>query len=53
MEQLKVLIYLFDGGDNWVEAKLKGLVLPKSWTRFSYIYKWDGKPLFLSSRALR
>lgn len=41
----------FDGGDNWVEAKLKGLVLPKSWTRFSYIYKWDGKPLFLSSRA--
>ncbi|QEZ88818.1 sulfite dehydrogenase [Aliarcobacter cibarius] len=41
----------FDGGDNWVEAKLKGLVLPKSWTRFSYIYKWDGKPLLLSSRA--
>ena len=41
----------FDGGDNWIEAKLKGLVLPKSWTRFSYIYKWDGKPLFLSSRA--
>ena len=27
------------------------MVLPKSWTRFSYIYKWDGKPLFLSSRA--
>jgi len=41
----------FDGGDNWVEAPLKGLVLPKSWTRFSYIYKWDGKPVLLSSRA--
>jgi len=41
----------FDGGDNWVEASLKGLVLPKSWTRFSYIYKWDGKPVLLSSRA--
>lgn len=41
----------FDGGNNWVEAKLKGLVLPKSWTRFSYIYKWNGKPLLLSSRA--
>jgi sulfane dehydrogenase subunit SoxC len=41
----------FDGGDNWVEASLKGLVLPKAWTRFSYIMKWDGKPLLLSSRA--
>lgn len=42
----------FDGGDNWVEANLKGLVLPKSWTRFSYITKWEGKPLLLSSRAV-
>ncbi len=41
----------FDGGKNWVEANLKGLVLPKAWTRFSYIYKWDGKPIILSSRA--
>ena len=41
----------FDGGDNWVEASLKGLVLPKCWTRFSYMYKWDGKPLLLASRA--
>ncbi|RXK14251.1 sulfite dehydrogenase [Halarcobacter mediterraneus] len=42
----------FDGGDNWVEANLKGLVLPKSWTRFSYITRWEGKPLLLSSRAI-
>jgi sulfane dehydrogenase subunit SoxC len=41
----------FDGGNNWVEAKLKGLVLPKSWTRFSYITKWDGKPMLLASRS--
>ncbi|OQX73703.1 MAG: sulfite dehydrogenase [Campylobacteraceae bacterium 4484_4] len=41
----------FDGGKNWVEASLKGLVLPKSWTRFSYLYKYEGKPLLLSSRA--
>ena len=41
----------FDGGDNWVEASLKGLVLPKSWTRFSYVYRWDGKPIKLASRA--
>ncbi len=41
----------FDGGDNWVEASLKGLVLPKAWTRFSYYYKYEGKPLLLQSRA--
>jgi sulfane dehydrogenase subunit SoxC len=42
----------FDGGKNWVEAKLKGLVLPKSWTRFSYLYKYEGKPLLLASRSV-
>ncbi|MHC3995127.1 sulfite dehydrogenase [Thiomicrolovo sp. ZZH C-3] len=41
----------FDGGNNWVEANLKGLVLPKSWTRFSFMYKYEGKPLILASRA--
>ncbi len=41
-----------DGGDNYVEAQLKGLVLPKSWTRFSYMYKYEGKPLLLQSRAI-
>ena len=41
----------FDGGKNWVEAKLKGLVLAKAWTRFSYMYKYEGKPILLSSRA--
>ncbi len=41
----------FDGGKNWVEASLKGLVLPKAWTRFSYFYKYEGKPLLLQSRA--
>ncbi len=42
----------FDGGKNWVEANLKGLVLPKSWTRFSYIYKYEGKELLLASRGV-
>ena len=41
-----------DGGDNYVEAQLKGLVLPKSWTRFSYMHKFDGKPLLIQSRAV-
>jgi len=41
----------FDGGKNWVEASLKGLVLPKAWTEFSYMYKYEGKPLLLASRS--
>ena len=41
----------FDGGKNWVEANLKGLVLPKAWTRFSYMYRYEGKPLLLASRS--
>ncbi|NPA60415.1 MAG: sulfite dehydrogenase [Epsilonproteobacteria bacterium] len=43
----------FDGGNTYVEAKLKGLVLPKSWTRWSYMYKFEkGKRLLLTSRAM-
>ncbi|SFV57436.1 Sulfur oxidation molybdopterin C protein [hydrothermal vent metagenome] len=49
---IKLVDISFDGGKNWVEANLKGLVLPKAWTRFSYIYKYDGKPLLLQSRAM-
>ncbi|MCO4845624.1 MAG: sulfite dehydrogenase, partial [Sulfurovum sp.] len=41
----------FDGGKNWVEASLKGLVLEKSWTRFSLMHEYTGKPMLLSSRA--
>jgi len=41
----------FDGGKNWVEAPLKGLVLEKSWTRFSLMHEYTGKPMLLSSRA--
>ena len=42
----------FDGGKSYVPAKLKGLVLPKSWTRWSYMYRWDGKPIIIASRAM-
>ena len=42
----------FDGGKNYVEADLKGLVLPKSWTRWSFMYRYEGKPLLLTSRAM-
>jgi len=48
----------FDGGRNYTEASLKGLVLPKSWTRWSYMYtipkdfQLNGKQLLLTSRAM-
>jgi sulfane dehydrogenase subunit SoxC len=49
----------FDGGNNYVKANLKGLILPKCWTRWSYMYKIpkgfknpDGKQIILTSRAM-
>ena len=43
----------FDGGKNYVEAKLKGLVLPKSWTRWSFMHTYKkGEKLLLTSRAM-
>ena len=43
----------FDGGKNYVETKLKGLVLPKSWTRWSYMHTYKkGDTLLLTSRAM-
>jgi len=43
----------FDGGKTYQEAKLKGLVLPKSWTRWSFMYRYKkGRTLLLTSRAM-
>jgi len=52
MGTIKAVDISVDGGKNWKEAPLKGLVLPKAWTRFSFMHKYDGKPLLLSSRAM-
>ena len=41
----------FDGGINWVEAKLQTPVLSKCLTRFNVAWNWDGKPAILQSRA--
>jgi sulfane dehydrogenase subunit SoxC len=41
-----------DGGINWQPARLKGLVLPKALTRFSFMWDWDGSPALLQSRAV-
>jgi len=48
----------FDGGRTYKQANLKGLVLPKSWTRWSYMYtipkdfQENGKQIILASRAM-
>jgi len=40
-----------DGGANWRQARLKGLVLPKALTQFGLVYEWDGAPKLLQARA--
>jgi sulfane dehydrogenase subunit SoxC len=43
----------FDGGRNYQSAKLKGLILPKSWTRWSFMHTYKkGEKLLLTSRAM-
>jgi sulfane dehydrogenase subunit SoxC len=49
---IKAVDVSFDGGANWQTAKLKGLVVSKALTRFSLMFKWQGQPLFLQSRAI-
>ncbi len=49
---IKAVDISLDGGKNWTEVSLKGLVLPKAWTRFSYIIKWDAKEKIIISRAI-
>jgi len=41
-----------DGGRNWRQASLDGLVLSKSLTRFSLPWEWNGLPALLQSRAI-
>jgi sulfane dehydrogenase subunit SoxC len=42
-----------DGGRNYVKADLKGLILPKCWTRFSYMHRFKkGEVLQLTTRAI-
>ena len=43
----------FDGGKTYTNAKLKGLVLPKAWTRWSFMHTYKkGERLLLTSRAM-
>ena len=40
-----------DGGANWSEARMDGPSLDKSMHRFYFEFNWDGRPLYLQSRA--
>jgi sulfane dehydrogenase subunit SoxC len=40
-----------DGGRTWMPARLAGNVLPMAHTRFELMWKWDGRPATLLSRA--
>jgi sulfane dehydrogenase subunit SoxC len=41
-----------DGGRSWYEAELLGNVLPKAHVRFQHMWKWDGRPGTIMSRAV-
>jgi len=41
----------FDGGVSWRPAQLKGLVLDKALTRFSFSTRWQGEAWLIQSRA--
>ena len=41
-----------DGGRNWQTARIDGPSLSKALHRFYFEFEWDGKPLYLQSRAI-
>jgi sulfane dehydrogenase subunit SoxC len=41
-----------DGGASWTQAEIIGPVLPYAHARFQLMWKWDGKPARLMSRAI-
>lgn len=40
-----------DGGRSWAPARVLGEALPKAHTRFSHMWRWDGREAVLMSRA--
>ena len=41
-----------DGGRTWTAAELSNPVLTRAHTRFQHMWKWDGRPAQLMSRAI-
>jgi sulfane dehydrogenase subunit SoxC len=50
--KIKAVDISLDGGATWRTAQIKGLNLSKALTRFSMMFKWDGQPMLLQSRAI-
>ena len=50
--KIKAVDVSLDGGVNWQRAELHAPVLSKALTRFTYAWRWDGKPALLQSRAV-
>jgi sulfane dehydrogenase subunit SoxC len=40
-----------DGGRNWRPARIEGVAMSKSLTRFNIDWVWDGRPALIQSRA--
>lgn len=40
-----------DNGNSWAKTQLQAPVLSKAHTRFRYLWKWDGRPTGILSRA--
>ena len=49
---IKAVDLSFDGGVTWKQAEIKGVVLPKALTRFSFKTEWNGEEWMLQSRAV-
>ena len=41
-----------DGGQSWVQAEIQGTPQPKALVRFVSLWKWEGQPALLMSRAV-
>ena len=50
--KVKAVDVSLDGGVNWQRAELHAPVRSKALTRFTYAWRWDGKPVLLQSRAV-
>lgn len=50
--KIKQVDVTLDGGVTWRAARLKGQVLDKALTRFSFDWNWDGSPALIQSRAI-
>jgi sulfane dehydrogenase subunit SoxC len=49
---VKAVDVTLDGGKNWREAVLEEPFLDRCLTRFRYVWRWDGGPAKIASRAV-